>query len=159
MAIQDVERYLSGARDPLVQEFGYLPATEHEHTESSVRHLASVEAPRGIKRGDLGLFSIVDEHDHFIGSLTLFNVTRETAEVVVWLLPEARGVGHALGAIKLISAYAKKCGLYNLTARSAVDNYAAHHVVERAGFQEVAREVEATGGEKTYVHYRLELWA
>lgn len=157
LAVQDAQRYLAGARDPLVQEFGHLPPVEH--TEESVTNLAETEAPEGIARGDLGLLSIVDDADKFLGSLMLFNVTRDSAEVGVWLHPDERGSGHALGALELAIAFAKRSGLHDLTARTVADSYSANHVVERAGFQEIARGVAKTpaGEDAPHIHYRIEL--
>lgn len=157
LAAQDTERYLAGTQDPLVQQFGHLP--EPEYSQESVTRLVDTEAPEGIERGDLGLLSIVNEADTFLGSLVLFNVTRESAEVGFWLHPEERGSGHALGALNLASAFAKQCGLHELTARTVVDNDASKHVMERAGFQEIARGVDKTpsGQEAPQIYYRFEL--
>lgn len=154
-ATQDTGRYLAAVQDPLIQQFGYLPATNH--TERSVAQLAETVAPQGITRGDLGLLSIVDDTDTFLGSLVLFNVTRESAEIGVWLLPQERGSGHALGALKLAATFAKQSGLHELTARNVEDNYSSKHVVERAGFEEVARGMDKTpsGQQEPHVQYRL----
>ncbi|HIY85030.1 MAG TPA: GNAT family N-acetyltransferase [Candidatus Yaniella excrementavium] len=156
-AAQDTGRYLAAVQDPLIQEFGYLPAANH--TERSVEQLAETVAPQGLTRGDLGLLSIVDKSDLFLGSLVLFNATRDSAEVGVWLLPQDRGSGHALGALKLAATFAKQSGLRELTARNVEDNYASKYVVERAGFEEVARGMDKTpsGEQAPHVHYRLVL--
>lgn len=44
-----------------------------------------------------------------------------------------------------------------LTAHTVVGSYSANPVLERLGFQEVARDIEATGRDAPYIHYRLEL--
>lgn len=157
VAVQDIERYLAGTQDPLVQRFGYLPVSEP--TRHAVVEIVDTHAPEGMRRGDLGLLSIVDEHDKFLGSLVLFNVTRENGEVGLWLLPEGRGVGHGLGALQLATKFAKQCGLTELTARTVVDNYSSKHAIERAGFQEVARGTDKTpsGEEAPHVYYRIRL--
>ena len=157
LAQQDADRYLAGTQDPLVQQFGHLPEAEYSH--ASIQHLAETQAPAGLERGDLGLLSIVDEADTFLGSLVLFDVTRTSAEVGFWLHPEARGTGHALGALELSAALARQSGLDDLTARTVVNNDASKHILERAGFLEIARDVDKTpsGEEAPLIHYRREL--
>ena len=153
-AAQDTGRYLAAVQDPLIQQFGYLPAAKH--TERSVAQLAETIAPQGITRGDLGLLSIVNDADTFLGSLVLFNATRESAEIGVWLLPQERGSGHALGALNLAAVFAKQSGLHELVARTVEDNYSSKYVVERAGFEEVARGMDKmpSGEQAPHVHYR-----
>lgn len=157
LAAKDAEHYTVGAQDPLVQQFGHLP--EPEHTPETVRQLADTRVPAGLERGDLALLSIVDDADNFLGSLVLFDITRTSAEVGFWLHPHARGAGHAIGALELAATFSKQSGLHELTARTVTDNYSSKHVLERAGFQEYARDVDKTpaGHEAPLIHYRRAL--
>lgn len=153
----DTERYVAGTKDPLVQQFGHLP--EPESSLQDVRHLANTVAPEGIERGDLGLLSIIDESGIFLGSLVLFDITSTSAEVGFWLHPDARGHGHAIGALELAAAFAKQSKLHELTAKTVAGNDSSKHVLERAKFDEVSRQVERTpaGEEASLIQYRRDL--
>ncbi|HIW47577.1 MAG TPA: GNAT family N-acetyltransferase [Candidatus Yaniella excrementigallinarum] len=157
LAEDDAERYIAGTKDPLVQQFGHLP--EPEYSSQDVRHLANTVAPSGIERGDLGLLSIIDESGIFLGSLVLFDCTSTSAEVGFWLHPDARGHGHAIGALELAAAFAKQSRLHEITARTVAGNDSSIHVLERAGFEEISREVERTpaGEETPLIQYRRDL--
>src|SRR5699024_5167706 len=157
LAEDDAERYIAGTKDPLVQQFGHLP--EPEYSSQDVRHLTNTATPSGNERGDLGLLSIIDESGIFLGSLVLFDCTSTSAEVGFWLHPDARGHGHAIGALELAAAFAKQSRLHEITARTVAGNDSSIHVLERAGFEEISREVERTpAGEVTpLILYRLDL--
>lgn len=155
LAAKDAERFVEGAQDPLVEQFGHLP--EPDYSPESVKRLANREVPAGLERGNLALLSIVDATaDDFLGSLVLFDVTADSAELGFWLHPRARGAGHAIGAIELAATFAHGSGLHELTARTVIDNDASKFALERGGFQEVARDVDQTpSGEHTrLIHYR-----
>src|SRR5699024_10591761 len=157
LAEDDAERYVAGTKDPLVQQFGHLP--ESEYSSQDVRHLAHTVAPSGIERGDLGLLSIIDESGLFLGSLVLFDSTSTSAEVGFCLHPDARGHGHAIGALELAATFAKQSRLHELTARTVVGNDSSKHVLERAGFEEISRQVDKTpaGDETSVIQYRRDL--
>ena len=157
LAEDDAERYVAGTKDPLVQQFGHLP--ESEYSSQDVRHLAHTVAPSGIERGDLGLLSIINESGLFLGSLVLFDSTSTSAEVGFWLHPDARGHGHAIGALELAATFAKQSRLHELTARTVVGNDSSKHVLERAGFEEISRQVDKTpaGDETSVIQYRRDL--
>lgn len=157
LAAKDAERFTSGTNDPLVQQYGHLP--EPEYTPETFQRIVDHDVPAGLKEGNLALLSIVDESDDFLGSLVLFDITRVTAEVGFWLHPHSRGAGHAIGAIELASMFARQSGLNDLTARTVDANNASKYALERGGFQEVARDVDATpsGERATLIHYRREL--
>src|SRR5699024_544120 len=157
LAEDDAERYVSGTKDPLVQQFGHLP--ESKYSSQDVRHLANTVAPSGIERGDLGLLSIIDESGLFLGSLVLFDCNSTSAEVGFWLHPDARGHGHAIGALDTAAACAKQSKLHELTYRTVAGNDSSKHGLERAGFDEVSRQGERTpaGEETPLIQYQRHL--
>lgn len=138
----DAQPYAEGTRDPLVQRYGHLP--EPEYTPELVARLAQTVVPAGLDRGDLALLSIVDADDAFLGSLVLFDVTSGSGEVGFWIRPDARGGGHARGALHLGLRLAADSGLEELTARTETDNVASQRNLEGAGFQLVDRSVGRT---------------
>src|SRR5699024_12336964 len=110
-------------------------------------------APSGIERGDLGLLSIIDESGILLGSLVLYDCTSTSAEDGFWLHPDARGHRHAIGALELAAALAKHSRLHEITARTVAGNESSIHVLERAGIEEIYREIERTpaGEDKPHI--------
>ena len=157
LATVDAETYANGTQDPLVQRFGHLP--EPEYTPELVERLARTVVPAGLEQGDLAVLSIVDPADRFLGSLVLFDVTSTSGEVGFWVHPDARGEGHAGGALALAARLASQSGLRELTARTETGNTASQRNLERSGFHLVDREVGRTPADEQVelLHYRLHL--
>lgn len=153
----DAHQYVEGTCDPLVQKFGHLP--ESEYTAESVIRLAREDVPAGLERGDLAVLSIVDSADIFLGSLVMFDATTTSAEVGFWLHPDARGSGHAVGALKLAAVLGARSGLVELTARTLTENVSSQRCLEQAGFQLTAEIVDRTpaGDIVPLAHYRRPL--
>lgn len=154
LAPEDAVRYAEGTRDSLVKQFGHLP--EPEYTPESVDRIARTVAGPSLEQGDLAILSIVDDTDTFLGSLVLFDVTTTGAEVGFWLHPEARGGGHAIGALELAARLAAGSRLEALTARTATTNLASQRGLERSGFHfvEQAEELTPAGERMALLHYR-----
>lgn len=154
----DADAYAAGTRDEAVRRFGHLP--EPDHTPESVRRMIREEVAAGLSSGTLALLALADaETDRFVGSLVLFDVSSEAAEVGFWIHPDARGDGHARRGLELASRFAHSSGLRTLTARTLPENKASQRCLTTAGFREVERAVGTTpaGQCEELFHYRRDL--
>lgn len=138
---RDATAYAEGTNDPGVREYGHLP--EPEYTPESVRQMIDRDTEPGLERGDLAVLAIADaETDQFVGSLVVFDVSDERAEVGFWVHPKHRGSGITSSALGLATRFARDCGLRELTARTLPENIASQRVLEEAGFALRGREVD-----------------
>ena len=154
----DADAYAAGTKDETVRRFGHLP--ESDYTPESVRRMIRDEVAEGLSSGTLAVLALVDaETDRFVGSLVLFDVSSETAEVGFWIHPDARGAGHARRGLELASRFARNSGLRTLTARTLLENKASQRCLTSAGFHEVERAVGTTpaGQREELFHYRRAL--
>ncbi|MFC0581165.1 GNAT family N-acetyltransferase [Micrococcoides hystricis] len=155
---QDSEAYAAGTKDELVQRFGHLP--EPDYTPESVRRMIRAELAEGLSSGTLAVLALADAAtDRFVGSLVLFDVSSDTAEIGFWIHPDARGEGHARRGLELASRFAHSCGLRILTARTLPENRSSQHCLATAGFREVERHIGTTpaGHSEELIHYRRNL--
>lgn len=153
----DAEAYAAGTRDKAVRRFGHLP--EPDYTPDSVRRMIRGEVAAGLSSGNVAVLALADATtDRFVGSLVLFDVRPDSAEVGFWIHPDARGQGHAHRALELASRFAHSSGMRTLTARTLPENEASQHCLTNAGFREVERSVGTTpaGRAVELVHYRLD---
>lgn len=154
----DADAYAAGTKDEAVRRFGHLP--ESDYTPESVRRMIRDEVAEGLSSGTLAVLALVDaETDRFVGSLVLFDVSSEAAEVGFWIHPDARGAGHARRGLELASRFARNSGLRTLTARTLLENKASQRCLTNAGFREVERAVGTTpaGQCEELFHYRRDL--
>ncbi len=154
----DADTYAAGTRDEAVRRFGHLP--EPDYTPDSVRRMIREEVAAGMSSGTLAVLALADaETDRFVGSLVLFDVSSEAAEVGFWIHPDARGEGHARRGLELASRFAHNSGLRTLTARTLPENKASQRCLTTAGFREVERCVGTTpaGQHEELIHYRRDL--
>ncbi|WP_440312198.1 GNAT family N-acetyltransferase [Leucobacter chromiireducens] len=154
----DAATYAEGTADPTVRQFAHLP--EPEYTSASVRAMIAATVMPALIRGDLAVLTIADAtSDAFAGSLVLFDVSAESAEVGFWLHPRHRGQGHAQRALTAARQFATASGLHTLTAQTARDNAASQRTLENAGFVRAATTTGRTpaGAEIELVQYGLEL--
>ncbi|MFD4369888.1 GNAT family N-acetyltransferase [Rhodococcus sp. NPDC058521] len=150
----DAEAYAAGTEDSDVQRFGHLP--DSEYTPTSVRAMIDGDVRAGLERGDLAVLAIADvKTDDFAGSLVIFDVTEDRAEVGFWVHPAHRGKGIAYAALDLAAHFARRTGLARLTARTATDNAASQRILAGADFVETGRAVGSapSGDDLTLVHY------
>lgn len=69
---------------------GHLPLSEC--TESIVRDQIDGDIAAGLADGSLAVLAIADAgSDEFLGSIVLFNIRSDRAEVGFWLAPWSRG--------------------------------------------------------------------
>jgi [ribosomal protein S5]-alanine N-acetyltransferase len=133
MTHADAPAYAHGTEDEVVRSFAHLPAPQY--TPDSVIRMIDGVIAEGLDRGDLAILTIAEAPtDDFAGSLVLFDVRDDAAEIGFWLRPEARGAGLAAAALGLASRWAEFSGLSALTARTATGNVASQHVLMRSGF-------------------------
>ena len=154
----DADAYAAGTKDEAVRRFGHLP--ESDYTPESVRRMIRDEVAEGLSSGTLAVLALADaETDRFVGSLVLFDVSSEAAEVGFWIHPDARGAGHARRGLELASRFARNSGLRTLTARTLLENKASQRCLMNAGFREVERAVGTTpaGQCEELFHYRRDL--
>lgn len=154
----DADAYAAGTRDEAVRRFGHLP--EPDYTPESVRRMIREEVAAGLSSGTLAVLALADaETDRFVGSLVLFDVSSEAAEVGFWIHPDARGDGHARRGLELASRFAHSSGLRILTARTLPENKASQRCLTTAGFREIERRVGTTpaGQQEELFHYRRDL--
>lgn len=146
MTHADATLYADGTEDAAVRKYAHLPAARY--TPQSVRRMIDSSLAEGLARGDLAVLTVADAAtDRFVGSLVLFDVSDDAAEVGFWMRPEARGAGLAGAALGLAARLARRSGLRTLTARTLVENHASRHVLGRAGFVpgEQARSTAPSG--------------
>lgn len=158
LATRDAAAYAAGSQDAAVRQFAHLP--EPEYTTDSVRAMVSDAVEPGIARGDLAILAIADAvTDEFAGSLVVFDVRPEQAEVGFWLHPAHRGRGFALAALAAATDFAQKSGLTRLLAATTVTNAASQRTLEAAGFARGETEFDTTPSGETVelVHYALEV--
>ncbi|AHW63523.1 Putative acetyltransferase, ribosomal protein N-acetylase [Corynebacterium glyciniphilum AJ 3170] len=154
LADKDAQAFAEGTRDADVRQYGHLP--EPTYTPDSVRAMVRDEVVPGLARGSLAVLTIADvSTDDFCGSLVLFDVTDDHAEVGFWLHPAHRGTGRITEALDLAVSFVRRSGLSQLTARTVPVNTASRHVLTRAGFVPVGRTADRapSGHTTTLLHY------
>jgi RimJ/RimL family protein N-acetyltransferase len=154
---RDAEAFAGGSFDPLVREYGHLP--QPNYTTESVLEMIRKEANPGLERGDLAVLAIADSNDSFAGSLVLFNVTEDEAEVGFWLHPNFRGLGLSISAVELSAELATRSGMVRLLARTAVKNIASQRVLVQTDFKEMTRsaDIAPSGEQLDLIHFQRNL--
>jgi ribosomal-protein-alanine N-acetyltransferase len=159
LAERDAEAYASGSADDAVRRFAHLPLPEY--TAETVRALVRTEVRAGLENDTTAVLAIADADDNaFLGSLVLFDITADTAEVDFWLTRDARGHGVATCALGAAGDVGRRLGLRTLTARAATDNTASHRTLAAAGLRpdgEPRETVTPSGLRAVTQQYRLEL--
>ncbi|OEU91441.1 GNAT family N-acetyltransferase [Streptomyces oceani] len=155
LAHRDADRYAEGTRDGDVLRYAHLPLSEY--TAEIVRQLVDTVVAEGLREGTLLVLTIADAvTDEFLGSVVLFDVREDRAEVGFWLAPWARGRGVAGRALDLVSGLARTAGLTALEARTLPENAASRRLLERGGFTcggEPAESVTPDGELRATLHY------
>ena len=133
LADVDADAYAEGTRDAAVRRYAHLPLPEY--TPDTVRELVSSDVRKGLDDGTLAVLSIVeDTDDTFLGSLVLFDIAEDQAEVGFWLAPHARGRGVAHRALAASTELARTLGLSTLIARTNPANTSSQRTLAAAGF-------------------------
>ncbi|GAA2103358.1 GNAT family N-acetyltransferase [Brevibacterium salitolerans] len=148
LRVEDAAAFAEGAADGAVREFAHLP--EPEYTEASAREMIVGAAADGLARGDLAVLAIADPAtDAFAGSIVVFDVQGQSAEVGFWLHPAHRGRGLTGAALALAARFAAQSGLHELRARTAPANAASRRALASAGFEETGTETGVTPAGET----------
>lgn len=154
MSHTDAAAYADGTNDEAVRTYAHLPAPEY--TRDSVIEMIDGIVTEGLGRGELAVLTIADAAtDRFVGSLVIFDVTRDAAEIGFWLRPDARGGGLMAAALKLAFQFGEHAGLRAFTARTAVDNRVSQAILSKEGFVPVRRGcgTAPSGVEVELIHY------
>ncbi|SIT77879.1 GNAT family N-acetyltransferase [Pontibaca methylaminivorans] len=159
MSDADAEAYATGTTDALVRQFAHLPLTEY--TPQIVRDMIQGVIADGLRDGTLAVLTISDASSNsFLGSLVIFDVKPDDAEVGYWVAPEHRGRKVSGRALTLAVEMARKLGLRKLRARTVQENPASERVLLNAGFEQVgdARpEIVPSGKTEMSVNYLVEV--
>ena len=140
LRLEDASAYAEGTADAAVRAHAHLPAPHY--TPDSVRTMIAEAVEPGLARGDLAVLAVADPaSDAFAGSLVLFDVTEDEAEVGFWMHPAHRGRGLARAAVDLAAELASRSGMRRLRARTSPENTASRELLARAGFAEEGRSV------------------
>lgn len=140
---KDATCFAQGTKDDAVQRYGHLPLSEY--TPETVSEQIDGVIDQGLKDGSLAVLAIAEaESDDFLGSVVLFDVRGDRAEVGFWLAPWARGRGAAQHALQACVEMASDMGLALLDARTAPENTGSRRVLEAAGFSQRGEPREET---------------
>ncbi|MEE2059549.1 GNAT family N-acetyltransferase [Rhodococcus artemisiae] len=130
----DARAFAAGTEDEDVRLYGHLPLSDY--TPAIVEEQIDGVIADGLEDGSLAVLAIADRSsDDLLGSIVLFDVRGERAEVGFWLAPLARGRGVARKSLAAIVRVAAEAGLSVLDARTVPENEASRRVLEAAGFE------------------------
>lgn len=139
----DVAAFARGSRDESVKRHGHLPLPEY--TEDIVREQIDGVIADGLADGSLAVLAIADVcSEDFLGSIVLYNVREDRAEVGSWLAPWGRGRGAAREALCAAARLAAHMGLEFLDARTAPENEASCRTLLSAGYHQVGEPQTVT---------------
>lgn len=157
MADADAEAYAAGTDDALVKHFAHLPLDEY--TPQIVGDMIRGVIADGLRDGSLAVLTISDANsDSFLGSLVIFDVKPDDAEIGYWVAPEHRGRKISGRALALAIEMGRKLGLKMLRARTVQENPASERVLRNAGFEQVGEarpEIVPSGKTEMSVNYLI----
>lgn len=135
MKHEDAQAYADGSEDVQVKRFAHLPL--EKYTAAIMRDLIDSAIADGLRNGNLAILTISDAaSDAFMGSLVLFDISAEEAEIGYWVAPQHRGKNISNAAIALALRIAGALELKRLRARTVADNPASVAVLQKAGFKQ-----------------------
>ena len=119
---------------------GELAGEERDPTEDEVRERIEIEQPRLRAEGRLLELAIADAAtDDLLGAVALhaFAWPHARADLGIWLVPGARGAGHAERALRLVVPWAfAALDLARLQLMTFPDNAPMRRLAARLGFRE-----------------------
>ncbi len=133
LAPADAAPYSAGTEDTDVRRYAHLP--EPHYTPALVtEQIDSIITP-GLADGTLAVLVIADSaSEEFLGSVVLFDIADDRAEIGFWLAPAARGRGAAQQAVECAVELGTRLGLRALYARTVSENAASARTLTGAGF-------------------------
>lgn len=153
----DAQSYAAGTNDAQVRRFAHLPIDKY--TPQVVRDMIRGAIADRLRNGTLAVLAIADASTQtFLGSLVIFDIQPEDAEVGYWVGPEHRGRGVSGRALRLSMEVARSVGWKRLRARTVQDNPASERVLLAAGFVqqgEAQPEHTPSGKLEMGVHYSI----
>lgn len=159
MSDSDAEAYAAGTNDASVKRFAHLPL--EVYTPQIVRDMIQGAIADGLRDGTLAVLTISDaSSDSFLGSLVIFDVKLDDAEIGYWVAPKHRGRKVSGRALALAVEMARKLGLEKLRARTVQENPASERVLLNAGFEQVGEarpEVVPSGKTEMSVNYLFDV--
>lgn len=133
LGADDAAAYAAGTADVDVRRFAHLPEP-HYTPALVVEQVDSIITP-GLVSGTLAVLAIAESgSEEFLGSVVLFDVAGDRAEVGFWLAAAARGRGAAQQAVECTVELGTRMGLGELYARTASENAASMRTLAAAGF-------------------------
>jgi RimJ/RimL family protein N-acetyltransferase len=131
----DLEPLVLACQDPEISRWTRVP---YPYGASDARAYL-LQRHDTLHAGTVAPFAIVSsaDRDHLLGSISLmrFSWQHARAEVGYWLAKNARGLGHATRAVRLISDWGfRHLGLERIDLMAATGNPASQRVAERCGF-------------------------
>jgi RimJ/RimL family protein N-acetyltransferase len=133
-ADSDVPAIVAACQDPEIPRWTRVPAP---YGEADARGWLEQES-RGRSRGELlGLLVVGAEDDRLLGSVGIVRLNGEErrCELGYWLAREARGLGAATRAVRLLSAWVfDNLPADRIEIHAEPDNEASRRVAERVGF-------------------------
>lgn len=137
MSDLDADAYATGADDALVKRFAHLPLGKY--TPQVVRDMIRGVIADGLRDRTLAVLAIADTRsDSFLGSLVIFDIKKDEAEIGYWVAPTHRGRGVSRRALILSTEIARIMGLKKLRARTVRENPASEKSLIKAGFSQVS---------------------
>ena len=132
---EDVPAIVAAVRDPEIPRWTSVPQT---YTAAEARAYVRVreDEPRADRRAPFAIVA-ADDSDRLLGSISLmrFAWEQQRGEVGYWLAADARGLGHATRALRLICEWGfKTLPLERIELLAATGNAPSQRVAERAGF-------------------------
>ncbi len=129
----DVRGVAEACRDPEIARWTTVP---ENYTEADARAFLLYRYD-ALLAGNTAPFAIVSPEDRLLGSIALMRINWQhlRGEAGYWLAGWARGQGHAMRALRLISDWGfQTLGLERIDLYAATGNGASQRVAERAGF-------------------------
>src|SRR5205085_384676 len=131
----DLPGIVAACQDPEISRWTRVP---WPYGESDARQYL-LQRFDALHTGTAAPFAIVDagQDSRLLGSISLMSLDwlQRRGEVGYWLAREARGLGHATRAVRLVCHWGMTAlGLERIDLLAATANHASQRVAERAGF-------------------------
>ena len=127
----DIDAVVAAAKDPeMLRWMAWAPG----HTVEQARAWCTVHAHADPEHQIN--FAVVAEGGRCAGGIGLNRAAWDggRAEIGYWIAPWARRTGYAVEAVRAVTAYAFRAGLYRVELLAATGNIASQRVARSAGF-------------------------